>query len=110
MVKKRARDFIHSKKLFLNEYITLTGTYLSLRQHNKSESHYAGVTCTANICHMSEDCYVFSSTLISVKMGGIIFTSTVKPAHVVTSIKGIFFGSLEAKYSANEPAFRGHLS
>ena len=44
-----------------------------------------------------------------------MYEVTVKPAYVVTSIKGspvlrIFSGSLEPKYSANEPALRGHLS
>ena len=43
-------------------------------------------------------------------------TNTVKHAYVVTSIKGhlplaaIFPGSLESKYSADEPELRGHLS
>ena len=42
--------------------------------------------------------------------------NTVKPAYVVTSIKGShvlsshFFGSLEPKYSANEHVLRDHLS
>ena len=37
--------------------------------------------------------------------------NTVKPAYVVTSIKGSpVSGSLEPKYSANEPVLRGHLS
>ena len=42
--------------------------------------------------------------------------NTVKPAYVVTSVKGSpvlnshFYWSLEAKYSVNEPVLRGHLS